>query len=932
MSLVKQTPWIKTTCAYCGVGCGIEAKPNTIGELEVRGDKEHPANYGRLCSKGLALGETVGHQGRLLEPTISGQVATWDSALNHVATQFSQIIAQHGPDSVAFYVSGQILTEDYYLANKLMKGFIGSGNIDTNSRLCMSSTVVGHQRAFGTDTMPGCYSDLDQADIIVITGSNLAWCHPVLYQRIKAAKQQRPELFVVVIDPRVTATCEISDLHLALQPGSDVALFNGLLRYLAEHGALDAEFINEHTVNFDSTLAAARLDGDDLSSLAASIDIDVEKLKLFYQRFAETDKVVTLFSQGVNQSSCGSDKVNSIINCHLATGRIGKPGSGPMSLTGQPNAMGGREVGGMASALAAHMNFDNEDDHQAIADYWQTNKLARRPGLKAVELFDAIEAGTVKAVWIMATNPVVSLPDANRVKQALLKCPLVVVSDCVADTDTTRCADVLLPAQGWSEKSGTVTNSERRISRQRRLLASPGEAKPDWWIIKEVAIRMGFEAAFTYQHEAQIFREYAAMTGLNNHDGQQRNLDLSGLCGISDQDYNELKPQQWPLRKVDQQIEHKRLFSDGQFFTPSGRARFVGVNFMSPASDVCGRYPLSLNTGRIRDQWHTMSRTGLSARLAGHSPEPFVDIHAADAARYGLQPGGIARLSSRWGNVLARVSVSADVAVGQPFMPIHWADINASRARVSSLIGPERDRVSGQPEFKFTAVKIEAWHYASEALVLADTLARDDVEYWVRQKIPGSYLYRIASPLEPHVLAAKLEADLIAAGPCSSVATELAFSSVEKAEYRHAWLAQGNLKNCHIVAASLQTADYEWIEALYGQTIDGMVGASILSGIAAPHLMAGRQICACKNVGEKQIRQCIEDNEIDSVEQLGRLCLAGTGCGSCVPELESMLKDEMVPSPKAASAAVLATSLIQQAVILQTPQAPQTVIPVLELP
>jgi len=920
MSLVKQTPWIKSSCAYCGVGCGIEAKPNAKGELEIRGDKEHPANYGRLCSKGLALGETVGHQGRLLEPTVAGEPTTWDSALNHIATKFSQTIDQHGPDSVAFYVSGQILTEDYYLANKLMKGFIGSGNIDTNSRLCMSSTVVGHQRAFGTDTMPGCYDDLEQADMIVITGSNLAWCHPVLYQRIKAAKQQRPELFVVVIDPRVTATCEISDCHLALKPGSDVALFNGLLSYLAEHAALDTGFIAQHTDNFDCVLATARLGSNDLASLAASMDIDVENLELFYQRFAETDKVVTLFSQGVNQSSCGSDKVNSIINCHLATGRIGKPGSGPMSLTGQPNAMGGREVGGMASALAAHMNFDNESDHQAIADYWQTNNLARRPGLKAVELFDAIEAGTVKAVWIMATNPVVSLPDANRVKQALLKCPLVVVSDCIADTDTTRCADVLLPAQGWSEKSGTVTNSERRISRQRRLLASPGEAKPDWWIIKEVAIRMGFESAFTYQHEAQIFREYAAMTGLNNHDGQQRDLDLSGLCNINDQDYNELKPQQWPLRKVDQQIEHKRLFSNGNFFTPSGKARFVDVNFRPPASEVCSRYPLSLNTGRIRDQWHTMSRTGLSARLAGHSPEPFVDIHADDAARYGLEIGGIAQLSSRWGDVLARVSVSADVAVGQLFMPIHWADINSSRARVSSLIGPERDRESGQPEFKFTAVKIEAWPYASEALVLADTIATGDFEYWVRQKIPGSYLYRIASSLEPHVLAVKLEADLMAAGPCSSATTELFFSSAEKAEYRHAWLAQGNLKRCHIVAASLQAADYEWIEALYGQTIDGMVGASILSGIAAPQLMAGRQICACKNVGEKQIRQCIEDNKIDSVEQLGQLCEAGTGCGSCVPELESMLKDEIGSSLKAASEQAPLTSPTQP-----------TTIPVLEL-
>ena len=516
---IENSLWTKTTCAYCGVGCGVEAKVNAQGLLDIRGDKQHPANYGRLCSKGLALGETVSHEGRLLQPSIDGLDTSWDNALTHVATQFSQIIKDHGPDAIAFYASGQLLTEDYYVANKLMKGFIGSGNIDTNSRLCMSSTVAGHKRAFGSDTVPVCYQDLEKAQMVVITGSNLAWCHPVLFQRLKAAKEDNPALFIVVIDPRKTATCAIADLHLAIQPGADVALFNGLLAYLSEHKKTDSDYIQKYTQGFQAALDSAIDECTDRDNLLSRLAVDEQTLNAFYAKFAETEKVVTIYSQGVNQSSQGTDKVNSILNCHLATGRIGKEGMGPFSVTGQPNAMGGREVGGLANTLAAHMEFGNPVEHSLISEFWGTENLARAPGLKAIELFDAIDNGKIKAVWIMATNPVVSLPNSHKTIAALKKCPLVVVSDCIKDTATTRLADVLLPAQGWSEKSGTVTNSERRISRQRRILASPGEAKADWWIVSEVAKRMGFGDAFNYLHEGEVFVEYAKMTTLGNADG-----------------------------------------------------------------------------------------------------------------------------------------------------------------------------------------------------------------------------------------------------------------------------------------------------------------------------------------------------------------------------------------------------------------------------
>src|SRR5713101_3696119 len=563
----------RTTCPYCGVGCGVLATADNSGGAAISGDPEHPANFGRLCSKGSALGETLCLEDRLLYPMIRCSKGTmeqvaWSDALDHVAHRFAHIIARDGPGAVAFYLSGQLLTEDYYVANKLMKGFIGSANVDTNSRLCMASSVAGHRRAFGADTVPGIYADLDEADLLLLVGSNAAWCHPVLFQRMVANKRERGAK-IVVIDPRRTATAEEADLFLGIAPGMDTALFCGLLVHLADICALDYRYIDAHTTAFENTLARARAIAPDLAATARITRLPQADVARFFDLFRSTPNTVTCFSQGVNQSAQGTDKVNAIINCHLATGRIGRRGQGPFSLTGQPNAMGGREVGGLANQLAAHMSFVPEEIDR-VGRFWQAPRVATREGLKAVQMFDAIARGKIKALWVMATNPAVSLPRASHVRDALKKLDLFVVSENVLANDTVNAgAHILLPATAWGEKDGTVTNSERRISRQRPFLPAPGEAKPDWWMVAEVARRMGFAAAFAYDSAADVFREHAALSAFENDGG--RAFDLGGLAGISDGAFDALDPVQWPLRAgaPRQEIrQEKRFFKAGGFYTP----------------------------------------------------------------------------------------------------------------------------------------------------------------------------------------------------------------------------------------------------------------------------------------------------------------------------------------------------------------------------
>ena len=720
----------KTTCPYCGVGCGVIAMRSPEGAVTVKGDPGHPANFGRLCSKGAALAETVDLDGRLLVPMINGEAVSWDAALDRVAQDFKRIIRDHGPDSVAFYVSGQLLTEDYYVINKLAKGFVGTANIDTNSRLCMASSVAGHKRAFGSDTVPGNYQDLEEADLVVFTGSNAAWCHPVLHQRILAARERKPAMRMVVIDPRRTDSCQGADLHLPLKSGSDAVLFNGLLAHLATQEAADAEFVAAHTNGFPAALAAAA--ALSVADVARGCGLPAGDVQRFYDWFAATPRTVTLYSQGVNQSSSGADKVNAIINCHLLTGRIGRPGMGPFSLTGQPNAMGGREVGGLANMLAAHMEIDNPAHRDLVQGFWASPAMAQKAGRKAVDMFDAMASGQIKAVWIMSTNPLVSLPDADAARAALAKCQLVVVSDVLRHTDTTRAAHVLLPATAWGEKAGTVTNSERRISRQRPFLPAPGQARPDWRQVCDIARRMGFAKGFNFMSAADIFREHAALSGHKNNG--TRDFDISAFANVSDEEFEALAPVQWPAKDSDRSGT-ERLFSQGGFFTEDRRARFIPVTPRGPKNAPDCDYPLLLNTARVRDHWHTMTRTGKSARLSSHVFEPFVSINQIDASAASVADGDIAHLKSRWGAMLARVRISADQSPGAVAAPMHWTGEFAAKSRVNSLVNPEVDPVSGQPELKHTPVRLERLATAWQAFALSrEDIAAPPAEHWVRGK------------------------------------------------------------------------------------------------------------------------------------------------------------------------------------------------------
>ncbi|CAG0124253.1 assimilatory nitrate reductase catalytic subunit [Rhodocyclaceae bacterium] len=879
----------RSTCPYCGVGCGVSVSVAAEG-IQLSGDQQHPANFGRLCSKGSALAETLDNEGRLLYPIVDGRQTSWDEALDRVANGFKKIIGQHGPDAVAFYVSGQLLTEDYYVANKLMKGFIGSANIDTNSRLCMSSPVAAHRRAFGADVVPACYEDVEAADLVVIAGSNLAWAHPVLYQRLVAAKKARPEMRVVVIDPRRTATCDIADLHLAIAPGADAYLFNGLLHHLRRADVLDLDFVEAHVEGFAAAFAAART----LSSVpkvAQACGVAEPQVSEFFRMFAGTERIVTIFSQGINQSSSGVDKANAIINAHLATGRIGRPGMGPFSITGQPNAMGGREVGGMANQLAAHMDFSDAANIDLVARFWNAPRIARSPGLKAVEMFEAIASGKIRAVWIMGTNPVVSLPDADRMRAALLDCELVVVSDCVQHTDTTACADILLPAATWGEKDGTVTNAERRISRQRSFLTAAGEARPDWWIITQVAQRMGFAEEFFYTRPAQIFREHARLSGFENGAGSenegQRAFDISALAWLSDAQYQELQPTQWPINSQAPDGT-ARLFGDGQFYTASGKARMIAVTPQLPAVAADADFPLVLNTGRIRDQWHTMTRTGKAPRLNAHLFEPFVQMHARDAQSHQLQDGGLARLTSRHGSMLARVQLSDDQRPGSVFVPMHWSDAFAQAARMNALVAPITDPASGQPAFKHAPVRVEPYRPAWQGFVLSrKRLDLPETSYCACSRGAGFWRHEIAGAAAPQDWRAWAQAAL------GHDAELLEYRDAAMGRYRAACLNNGQLEAAFFIAPDQRLPEREWLGSLFGKPVlepadvAALLTAQPPKGAAAT---AGRTVCACFGVGEKTILNTIQEQGLDSVEAVGKCLKAGTGCGSCVPEIRRMLQ------------------------------------------
>ncbi|WP_295810210.1 nitrate reductase [uncultured Nitratireductor sp.] len=876
---------VRTTCAYCSVGCGVLATPQPNGSVAIAGDPDHPANFGRLCSKGSALGETLSLDDRLLHPEIGVRRASWDEALTLVADRFRETVDRHGPESVAFYVSGQILTEDYYVANKLMKGFIGAANIDTNSRLCMASSVAGHKRAFGSDTVPGTYEDVESADLVVLVGSNLAWCHPVLYQRLAAAREKRPSMKVVLIDPRRTATAGLANLHLAIAPDGDVALFVGLLRHLEKNGAIAQDYVEKHTRGFDDACAAAA--HFDAARVASETALALEDIETFYRLFAATENVVTIYSQGVNQSACGTDKVNAIINCHLVTGRLGRPGMGPFSVTGQPNAMGGREVGGLANMLAAHMALEDPDHRALVQRFWSAPRIADKAGLKAMEMFQAVAEGRIKAIWIMATNPVDSLPDADAVARALQRCPFVVVSDVAAKTDTLRYADVKLPSRAWGEKEGTVTNSERRISRQRAFLPAPGEARADWWQIAEVARRMGYGSAFDYGSALEIFREHAALSAFEN--GGTRAFDVGSYRNLSKAAYQSLQPFQWPQAEGERRAD-TRFFANGRFYTGDGKARFVAIRPPRPAA-VGAAFPLVLNTGRVRDHWHTMTRTGKSPRLSTHLAEPFAEIHARDAARLSIGDADLVRIESAHGAVVVRALVTTRQRPGSVFVPMHWTDQFAARARVCALVAPTTDPLSGQPASKNVPVRME--RFEADCYGFAICARRPDTEgldYWALARADGGWRIEMALTPEPREHEAFFRG-LLGLDGLREV-NLLAYRDAGRGDHRMAAFDGSRLIGALYLSRTPVALARDWLVGQFGEDhADPRSRYRVVAGRGGGDRPdAGAVVCSCFAIGINQIAAAVRSG-CATVEAVGEALSAGTNCGSCRAEIKEIIDE-----------------------------------------
>ncbi|RVU17768.1 nitrate reductase [Methylobacterium oryzihabitans] len=885
--LAPEAPPVRTTCPYCGVGCGVLARPDGEGGARVEGDPDHPANFGRLCSKGSALGETLSLGDRVLHPSIDGARATWDAALDAVATGFRRAAAAHGPESVAFYLSGQLLTEDYYVANKLAKGFLGTPHVDTNSRLCMSSSVAAHRRAFGSDTVPGCYEDLDGADLLVLVGSNTAWCHPILFRRMLDARAKRGTR-IVTIDPRRTQTGEESDLFLGLKPGTDSTLFSGLLVHLADHGALDTRYVADHTAGYDLALERARRIAPSLAATADATGLAEDDVARFFELFRTTERAVTCYSQGVNQSAQGTDKANAIINCHLATGRIGRPGMGPFSLTGQPNAMGGREVGGLANMLAAHMHFLPEEV-DLVRRFWGAPNIITGEGMKAVSLFEAIERGKIRALWIMGTNPAVSMPRADRVRAALSRLDTLVISEAIAGTDTLRARNaIVLPALAWGEKDGTVTNSERRISRQRRFLAPPGEARADWWALAQVGQRLGFAKSFAWPNAAAVFREHAALSGFEN--AGTRDFDLSGVAEITDAAYDSTAPIQWPLpRKA--KSGQARLFAEGGFFTRDRRARFVAVQAPKLADATSAAFPLRLNTGRVRDHWHTLTRTGKSPRLSAHRAVPFCEIHPDDAAAHGLAEGDLARVRTPYGAAVLEVVVTPGAQKGLLFAPMHWSEANTSSGRVGALAQGAVDPVSGQPELKATPAAIAPEPYRSRGYLIT----RDPVEapqgwWWARATLEGGTGLIFATQEG----AAEAGALMQALFPGASLSQ---YADPACGVYRCAAFEDGRLVGAMALAPAAERPSWDAAKAFFRtqELLEPTARRALISG-RAESAGTGPLVCACHTVGLGTIEATIKAGA-HSVEAVGAACKAGTNCGSCIPEIRKLLAAALAPSP-----------------------------------
>lgn len=699
-----QNSEIKTTCSYCGVGCGIIVTKDSSNGVMVKGDKDHPVNRGMLCSKGMNLHYVANDvSDRILYPEMRWSKShpmervSWDDGLDRAAAVFSSIIKKHGPDSVGFYISGQCLTEEYYLVNKLVKGFLKTNNIDTNSRLCMSSAVAGYKKTFGEDSVPIAYDDIELADTFLITGANPAWCHPILFRRLEQHREKNPHVKVIVIDPRKTDTALTADLHLQILPGSDIILYHALAKRIIEKGYADTNFIKKYTENFEdySKLVLST----SLERASQLCGISIKEIDLAVDLIGKAEGFLSLWAMGLNQSAVGVDKNTALLNLSLLTGHVGKPGSGPFSLTGQPNAMGGREVGGMANLLAVHRELANPEHRQEVADFWGVDGISEKPGLTATEMFDALESGKMKAIWIICTNPMVSLPDSRRVEKALKNAKFVVVQEISHNADTAKFADLLLPAAGWLEKEGTMTNSERRISYLPKGINAPGEALPDFEILTRFAKKMGF-SGFNFNTAEEVYKEYCQMT-------KNTNIDISYL------NYNRLKHEgtfQWPVPDYGHPGT-PRLFTDKKFYTPSKKAIFnLPATIENTSEKPDDKFPFILTTGRIRDQWHTMTKTGKVSRLLSHIPNPLLEINPIDAFKSGIENGDVVVISSKNGDVRVKANVTDTIKEGVVFLPMHWGkqlenDLNRANNLTNTLVDP----ISKEPDFKYTAVAVKKY-------------------------------------------------------------------------------------------------------------------------------------------------------------------------------------------------------------------------------
>ncbi len=897
----KETP---TTCCYCGVGCGVIVESEGDLITGVRGDPTHPANFGRLCTKGASLHLTARRDYRLLQPEIlsprgrRGRAASWDEALDLAAGRFAEIIRAHGPDSVAFYLSGQLLTEDYYVFNKLAKGLLGTNNVDTNSRLCMSSAVAGYKRALGADAPPCCYEDIAHSDLFFIAGANPAIAHPIVYRRIEDAKAANPDLPIIVVDPRRSETAAIADLHLALRPGTDVALFNALLHVLIAEGRVNREYIARHTSGFAEV--EAQVAETSPAEAAHICGLRTEDIVRAARWFGEARAPLSLYCQGLNQSSHGTDNNVALIHLHLATGSLGKPGCGPFSLTGQPNAMGGREVGGLANLLPAHRDLGSPVDRAEVASLWGVPFVSGKPGKTAIDLFRALKTGEVKAVWIACTNPAQSLPDQTLMREALTAAEFVVLQEAFGNTDTAAYADLLLPATTWGEKEGTVTNSERRISRVRAVVPAPGEARQDWRIAVDFAHRLGerlgqdgAKRLFPYESAEEVFVEHCETT-------RGRDLDITGLS------YALLEsrgPQQWPFAEG-METGKSRLYADGVFPTPDGRARFIPARHRPTADVPDGRLPISLLTGRLRDQWHGMSRTGTVARLYNQEDRPLIAMHPCDLRHRGLESGDVVRVFNDRGEIFVEVQERAGLAKGRAWMPMHWGSRFMSSPGVNTLMPTAYDPISHQPELKHAAVEVEKADLSYPLAVIrrcAD--AGEALDCLERARVLlGAFpfasvgLYGHSSSLV--VFRAATTWPLPEAGSLAEIDRlfgidseegAIVFSDPRRAIAKKAIAINGRLVGVRLAGETLATA---WLkDALAEDELDPSLIRFALAPTSKPPMpVTPREIvCKCADVSATQIKAACATGS--TLAQMQDSLKCGTFCGSCLPEIKRLVAE-----------------------------------------